>query len=276
MKLILFTKIFQNCSVEELGQSAKGLGVDGLDLAVRRAQPVEPAHVATQLPAAVKYFEGLGLTVPMVTLEGSHTDPATDEIKSIYRACAESGIPFTKLGYWSFKPGDSYWDGLASIRTALGEFEKLSREYKVCSLLHTHAGSLYGNNVASTMMLANGFDPEHIGVYLDPGHQAFEGERGAVALAMAGKYLKMIGVKDARHTLLEENGKRTWTQDWVPLGEGMVDWPAYLRLLKERGYSGPLSVHATYSAHRDKEGALRLAEQDLATLRGYLAEVYPE
>jgi hypothetical protein len=46
-----------------------------------------------------------------------------------------------------------------------------------------------------------------------------------------------------------------------------VNWPEAMGLIQATEYSGPLSVHATYSAFRDKEGALKMVTEDLAFLR---------
>ena len=72
MKLILFTKIFQNCGFEEVGATAHALGFDGLDLAIRAGQCVEPSNVEAVLPQAMELWKNLGLSVPLVTLEGNH------------------------------------------------------------------------------------------------------------------------------------------------------------------------------------------------------------
>ncbi|HVF10615.1 MAG TPA: hypothetical protein VNA16_07425, partial [Abditibacteriaceae bacterium] len=82
--------------------------------------------------------------------------------------------------------------------------------------------------------------------------------------------LKMIGVKNVRH-LPPDAARKQWESAWCALDEGLVDWPAAMKAMRAAGYPGPLSVHATYSAFRDKEGALRLVEKDLAYLRPFVS-----
>jgi sugar phosphate isomerase/epimerase len=58
------------------------------------------------------------------------------------------------------------------------------------------------------------------------------------ALRTLGRYVRSVHCKDA--TWSDRPGE-TWGRE-VPLGEGAVDFPAYLRTLAEIGYDGPLTI----------------------------------
>jgi len=80
----------------------------------------------------------------------------------------------------------------------------------------------------------------------------FEPVEGVLRLA---PYIVHTHAKDAR-------GNETWAD--VPLGEGWVDWPRYLRLLKESGYNGYLAIEREGGEDRVGEisrGAQFLNEQ---------------
>lgn len=281
MQIILFTKIFLNCTPREVGAALVDLGVDGLDLAIRAGQCVEPASITTSLPEAMKIWGDQGLTVPMVTLEGHFTDPDAPGVETIYEACSKAGIGLLKLGYWAWKPGEDYWAGFDKVRASLEGFARLGEKYGVCSLVHTHAGNLYGSNASGVMMLLRDLDPRHVAAYLDPAHLALEGEPMELAMAMAGPHFAMVGVKNVRYLPPAGEGE-DWIVDWCPMDEGIVNWPKVVGLLQNSGYGNPmsfhpeanyirsLSVHATYSAFRDKEGAARLVKKDLDYLRSLL------
>ena len=269
MKLILFTKIFAGSSTKEVGATASRFGFDGLDLAVREGQCIEPQNARKNLPAAIKMWRDMGLSVPMLTLEGDFTNPAADGVEAIYEACAENSIPFVKLGYWRWKPHPEYWSGVAGAKRDLEGFQNIGENHDVCSLFHTHAG-MNGCNVSGAMHMLLGLEPRYVAAYIDPAHQAIEGEGMAMSLAIAGDYLKMVGVKNARYTRTDKDGRSIWQPEWCLLEEGLVDWPEAISLLKAAGYANPLSFHATYSAFRDKEGALQQMERDLQYLRPLL------
>lgn len=270
MELILFTKIFTGCSSEEVGRTAKRLGFDGLDLAVRRGQCIEPDTARNTLPVALNMWRDMGISVPMVTLEGDFTDPAADGVEAIYEACQAGAIPLVKLGYWRWQPGDNYWHKVGAIRRSLEGFAALGEKYGVCSLVHTHAGGHYGCNASAARQLVVGFNPRFIGAYIDPAHQALEGEPVGMALGIAGEYLRMIGVKNVRHVSAEAQGRIAWQSEWCLLNEGLVDWPHTISLITASEYSGPLSFHATYSQFRDKDGALQQIAKDIEYLKPLL------
>jgi sugar phosphate isomerase/epimerase len=263
MKLIFFTKFLKGLNAEQIAEIAIRLGFDGLDLAVRAGHCVNPGNIREELPKALKLWREAGLSVPLVTLEGNATDPKQAE--SIFAACGENGVPLIKLGYWVWQPGQEYWREVATIRKALARFEKLGEKYGVCSLLHTHSDEYYGSNASGAMELLRGFDPRYVGVYLDPAHLALDGEYFAMALAIARDYLKMIGVKNVRPVRNAASGE--WIRDWCALEEGLVNWPEALRLLREIGYDGSLSVHGEYSASDDMSEVLKRAAEDLAYLK---------
>src|SRR5690242_15056274 len=63
----------------QLAKTAKSLGLDGLDLTVRKGGHVEPANVAVDLPKCVDAVRAEGLDVYMITTDlnkGSDPDAA--------------------------------------------------------------------------------------------------------------------------------------------------------------------------------------------------------
>ncbi|HZC27389.1 MAG TPA: hypothetical protein VE287_10220, partial [Actinopolymorphaceae bacterium] len=73
MQTVLFTKLFQARSVDEVGEAAAELGFDGIDLLVRPGATIDP-EAADQIPLAVERLTAQGLTTPMATTD--LTDPA--------------------------------------------------------------------------------------------------------------------------------------------------------------------------------------------------------
>jgi len=264
MELIFFTKFLKSLNPQQIGEAAKRIGVDGVDLAVRDGYAVNPSNVSTALAPAMRTWRSQGVTVPMVTLEGGATDPSDPTLIAIFEACGAEGIGLIKLGYWHWGGSQPYWEGVASIRRALEGFTKLGERTGVCSLIHTHSGSCFGLNASAAMHLAHDFDPKHVGVYLDPGHLALCGEPLPMALAMVGSHLKMVGAKNARHERAD-GGK--WRTVWTTLADGLVDWGGAVQTFARSGFEGPFSVHGEYSVTEETEGVLRLAAEDVALLR---------
>jgi len=270
MKLIYFTKFLAGLSAKEVGDTAKRLGFDGLDLAIRKGQCVAPENVATALPDAMKLWSGLGLAAPLASMETKQTDPRDPVVRRLFQACGKAGIHEIKIGYWKWTVAQAYWPAVESIRSDLKEFEAMSRDAGVRTLIHNHSGGNYGGNASAAMDLVRGFDPKFIGVYLDPGHLAVCGEQPDMALAIVRDYLAMIAVKSCRYVNAATSGPANWKSEWCQLDEGLTNWPRVIELLKQAGYDGPLSVHGEYSGPEDREAILARVAKDMAFLRKYV------
>ena len=64
-----------------------------------------------------------------------------------------------------------------------------------------------------------------------------------------------------------------------PLGEGMVDWKAYFKTLRQANFHGPISLHLEYeipgaTKEAQEENTLAAAQRDLAFLQARLIEAY--
>ncbi|MGI6356846.1 MAG: hypothetical protein ACOX6W_17410 [Lentisphaeria bacterium] len=57
MKLLMFTKLMPQRSIEELAQVGRQWQLDGFDLCVRKGHPVDPEH-PEKLLSAVKHSPG--------------------------------------------------------------------------------------------------------------------------------------------------------------------------------------------------------------------------
>lgn len=267
MKVLYFTKFLKGKRPEQIGEAARRLGVDGLDLTIRAGHAVNPSNVQTALAPAVRLWKEMGLSVPLATLEGDATDPNEPTVRALFEACGNAGIPFLKLGYWTWRSGESYWEGVRAVRKALEGFAALGEAEGVCSLVHTHSGHCYGLNASSAMHLVEGFDPKRIGVYLDPAHLAANGEPLDMALSIVGDYLRLVAVKNVRY---ERTADGRWRHVWTTLDDGLVLWGDAVRQLRSVGFDGFLSLHGEYSASEETETVLRMAAKDAAHLRACL------
>ncbi|KPL12215.1 hypothetical protein AMJ85_01610 [candidate division BRC1 bacterium SM23_51] len=271
MELIFFTKFLKGLSAKEVGRTVKDLGFDGLDLAIRGGQCVDPANVATALPEAMKTWKDLGLSVPLVSMETRQTDPRDAGVRRLYEACGKAKIPHIKVGYWRWRSGQPYWPGVEAIRSDLKEFERMGRDFGVCTVIHTHSGSYYGCNGSAAMQLVRGFDRKFVAIYIDPAHLMLSGEPLDLALAIVRDYLAVVAVKNGLYVKTGQSGVvADWEREWSLLHEGLVDWPEAIALLKEVGYDGPLSLHGEYSGPEDRKSILERVARDITFLRKHL------
>lgn len=101
---------------------------------------------------------------------------------------------------------------------------------------------------------------ENVGVNFDPANMILYAKGDPIAaLETLLPRLYQIHIKDAIAT--SEPG--TWGSE-VPVGEGQVDWPAFLSLLKRAGYTGALCIER--EAGDDRPGDIRRAKEFISSL----------
>ena len=265
--IVYFTKFLRGLSPEEIAETVKGMGFDGLDLAVRAGQSVNPDNVGKALPRAVSVWEKAGLSVPMVSTETNLVDPRDPTVEPIYAACAEAGVGAVKIGYWGWREGQDYWAMVDRARRGLEAFAELSQKQGVRTLVHNHSGPYLACNASTLMTLLRDFDPAHVGAYVDPAHLAINGEPLALALEIVGRHLAMVAVKNAAYVASDAAEGRRWKTEWCLLQDGLVDWREAIGLLRKRGYMGPLSLHGEYSGPEERPAILRNVARDVSFLR---------
>ena len=143
-----------------------------------------------------------------------------------------------------------------TCRRALEGWAKLAEKHNVRICYHTHSNRCMGLNAGMLAHLVRGFDPRHIGAYLDAGHLVAEGEEFAVAVAIVREHLAMVALKDFLLQRTQRADHGSVSRDVVEAGVGMVDWTAVFAELVRIGFDGPLSVHCEF--HVD-EGAFTAA-----------------
>ena len=226
MKIILNSKFFSELSVERLGEKAAELGYDGIDLNIRPGHSVDPDNVTEVLPGAIKVWEGQGLVCPLATAPVTMTDPQAPEVERMYAACADSGVPRFKIGFFKYDEGDDYWDVVDAARLSLEGFAKLSERYGVQTCYQIHSGSNIGSNCAGLMHLIRNFPPGYVGAYPDVGHLALDGEdiqrfQEVVRMVPAAEAVVRYAVQLASASRPGQAGTAEFIDQWVNWGAGL-------------------------------------------------------
>ena len=64
MQIVLNSKFFNHLSVENLGETTKNLGYDGLDICLRPNHPIDPNTALTELPSTYAYLGAARTNLP--------------------------------------------------------------------------------------------------------------------------------------------------------------------------------------------------------------------
>ena len=246
MRAVLFTKLFQGQSLDEIGQMVRALGFDGIDLLIRPGHQLDP-HDPDAIPAAVRLLELAGMAVPMATTD--LTDPAALPTERLLRRCHEAGVHLIRLGYWPYDPERGYAACFDTARRHLDILERLARGTAVRLAIQLHGGTIHSSGHLAAALL-DGHDPAYLGAYPDPGNQAVQDGREDWRLTfdVLRPWLCCVGVKNGGWFPAEiaPSGQRRWRSDWLGLADGMVPWDAIIAYLCASGYNGFLSFHSHY------------------------------
>lgn len=255
--ICIFSKHMAKLNPEELGKTAKQMGFDGVDLTVRKAGHVLPETAAENMPKVVETIRGHGLVVPMITTELlSASDPAA---RPILTTAAQLKIPRYKLGYWKYTADVPA--SLAKVKESVTGLCAMNKEIGIEAGYHNHSGNNVGEAVWDIRAIIGDMDPKLIGYYFDPCHATAEGGLYGwqASLNMAAPRIKMVSVKD----FFWEKRAGKWNMTMCPMGQGMVNLPAFFAKLAQSNFTGPISLHVEYEAPNEMEAIAK----DLAVLK---------
>ncbi|MGQ9690587.1 MAG: sugar phosphate isomerase/epimerase family protein [Thermoproteota archaeon] len=265
MQLLLFSKMFQKLPLVKFAEFAAEVGFEGIDLTVRPNGYIEPNEVEEQLPDAIGIFESRGLKVPMITTEITSVDqPYAGEV---FKTASEHGVKYLKLGYWKYGGFGFLRKQMSKIRKELEGIQEISRKHNITSAIHTHSGMFMTAEPAIVWLILEGFNPDFVGAYIDPGHMIVEGGLAGWLMGMdiLSEKIRMMAIKD--YAWFKTGGG--WHVETVPLGEGLVPWKSVFENLKKIGFKGPISMHSEYDLPLN--GIIRQTEMDIRYVKNILA-----
>jgi L-ribulose-5-phosphate 3-epimerase len=255
----------------ELGTIAQQIGYDGVDLTVMEGGHVNPHITNVDLVRAFESVRGAGLEVPMITTTiTSLNDPTAYPILAI---TGRSQVHLYRLGFWPYSLGPNATAQdlprrLAQVRNDLTGLVSLGQRSEMTAMFPNRADGFVGEALWDAQSIIGDMDPQWIGYYFDPSQAtAGNGIPGwEVALRLALPRLKAVALQDFTWTKKGE----VWKMQMCPLGEGMVDWQAFFRMLAQARFTGPMSVHLEYQPP-DELGAM---SKDVEFVRKQIAQAW--
>lgn len=273
--LCLFSKHLQHLGHAALATTLRELGFPGVDLTVRPGGHVLPENVERDLPKAVAALEKENIALPMITTGLTSASDSTAR-PTLYTA-AKHGIPFFKVGYYRYSDAKPFDDTLAEAKREAEGLAKLAAGAKIQGGLHNHNGNYVGAAMWDNWWVLRDIDPQAMGAYFDPCHATVEGGGKGWEIGfhrLAGR-IKMVAIKD----FYWEKTGGAWKVQMCPLGEGMVNFPKFFKLLAASGFQGPISLHMEYPIDGPTESAreertLAAIGQDLGYLKQQVAAAF--
>ncbi len=272
----VFSKPLHWMSYADTAAVTKATGYGGIDYTVRVAQGhVLPEKVKEDLPRAVEAARAAGLKVEMIVTE--ITSARDKHTENVLRTAARLGVKYYRTGNFSYDPKLGIAGTLDKLKPALKELAALNASLGIHGAIQNHAGPRVGGAVWDLYELLRDIDPRGLGVQYDIRHAVVEGAQSwPVTLRLLAPWIKCTDMKDFKW----EQARGKAAIENVPIGEGVVPFDAYFRLVRELNISGPMSVHLEYAPFErtkisDDEKRAQfpaLMRKDLAALRGFMTK----
>lgn len=241
LQIHLFSKHLQFLDYEEMAEMAAAMGFDGLDLTVRKGGHVEPERVEEELPKAVKAIHKAGMKS---ILMATNVNDAKNELdQRVLRAGADQGIHLYRMEYYNYLDGKTIPESIVHYQDKLDELSDFNKELGLMGCYQNHAGTRMGSSLWELYAMIMEADKDGIGSQYDIRHATVEGGLNwSKGLQLIHPRIRSIVLKDFKWT--ESDDK--WYPENVPLGEGMVDWKTYFKMLKSYHINVPVSLHMEY------------------------------
>jgi L-ribulose-5-phosphate 3-epimerase len=240
--IAVFSKHLQWLPFADVGPVIAESGFRAVDLTVRPGGHVLPERVEDDLPRAVETLRKSGLTVPLITT--AITDAADPLSRRVLVTAKKVGVTHYRMGYWTFPADTDPLKALRAMQPRAKALAALDREIGIRGGYQNHVGTRVGGSVWDLGILLEGIEPDGLGVQYDIRHAVAEGgESWPVALRMIAPHIDTVALKDF---VWAKRADGRWEPRSVPLGEGMVNFDAYLRTLLARGPLPPATMHFEY------------------------------
>lgn len=275
-KVGAFTKSFQDHSIPEVCHIFKKIGLDGLDLTVRKGGHIDPKNVKTELPQAAAAAKAEGVELLFLTTGITENN---QEAEALLAAAEKIGIDRIKLGYFRYKQFGTLAKQIGMVKKSLARIIKLTKKYHIKPCVHIHSNSLIPSHGTLCYQLLQDFDPKEIGAYVDTLHMVKEGagDGWRQGLDLLAPWVSMCAVKNFsfeqdKNNKRDKQGQMIWHTKTVPVADGISPIPKFVMRLKQIGFHGPYSLHSEYKGRHsfvnmNTEACIAQTEKDIKYFR---------
>jgi L-ribulose-5-phosphate 3-epimerase len=272
----VFAKPLQIFSYAETASLIAEAGFGGIDYAVRPAGHVVPEKVKEDLPRAVEAAQKAGLKVDMITT--GITDPRDPLTEPLLQTAVKLGVKIYRFGVLQYDAKLPVMESLQKHKAAVKELESINRGLGIHGCFQNHAGVRVGGPIWDLYELVKDVDPRWVGVQYDIRHATAEGGQSwPLALKLVAPWIKCTDLKD----FMWQQSPGKGVIENVPVGQGIVSFDAYFKLLRELNIAGPTSVHFEYPPferapqvpeNQKRSVFLAAMKKDLAAIKAFRAK----
>lgn len=253
LKVHVFSKHLQFLNYNDMANAAREIGFDGVDLTVRPKGHVLPERVESDLPKAVEAIRKAGLAHSMITTAVQDAANATD--KKLLETASKAGIEFYRMNWLAYPEGKSIREGIALFQETIKDLGVLNKKLGIVGAYQNHSGLRAGASIWELSDMVAKADKNFMGVQYDIRHAVVEGGMSwRNGLKLIRPDIKILAIKD----FVWEKKNGNYEVQNVPLGEGMVDFKSYFKMLKEFNINVPVSLHFEYPLGGAEHGEFQI------------------
>lgn len=261
----IFSKVLHWLDYNGLAKTVKQIGFDGVDLTVRPGGHVLPEKVASQLPEAVDALRKVGLKVDMMTT--AITSAQQQHTEAILKTASGLGIKYYRLGWLDYDIKQPIDKQVEKYKKVLKELEQMNQHFNISGGYQNHYGTSVGAAVWDIWLLIKDLNPKWLGCQYDIRHAVVEGMNSwKLGLNLLQSNIQSLGFKDFTYAKKETG----WGVENTPIGNGVIDFKGYIKLLNEMGIAAPVTLHAEYDLGGAEKGERQItlpAEKIVAALK---------
>jgi L-ribulose-5-phosphate 3-epimerase len=274
-QLCLVSRHLQWTDMEQGAAVAAEAGFKAIAWTVRPGAHMEPEQVDRALPKAVEIARKAGLATPMlITAIVDAQSPRAEAILDTMRSVGIRRYRAPSFRYDYTRDLNHQWEAL---RPRIGGLVKLNEKYGTTGMYHTHSGpGNVGGGVWDLWLLLKDFDPTYVGINYDLGHATARGGAEWIETShFAHEHIHALSLKDFRWvkksdlaagdpTASRYSSSPTWpwVTQFVPPGEGMVNFKDAFTYFQSVGFSGPLETYFEYFVSVPGQGPVDMLGKD--------------
>jgi sugar phosphate isomerase/epimerase len=250
LNISIFSKHLQFLDYKDLGEQAAEMGFNGVDLTVRPKGHVLPESVSQNLPKAIEAINQGGSTCHMMTTAIDNIDNQTSI--NILKTASNQGIKYYRTNWFKYAENQSMESSLIDHQKAIKKLNAFNQTHGLIGCYQNHAGTSIGASMWEIKKLLEPGNLIAFGVQYDIRHAVVEGGLSwKNGLRLIQENIKTIVLKDFKW----EKTKGHWKLVNTPIGDGMVDFDSYFKLLKKYQIQVPVSLHCEYDLGGAEHGS---------------------
>ena len=231
-------------------------GIGGFDMTVRKGGKIEPATVEKDLPELAEEVKKYNLTFDMMVTDIlSASDPFTERV---LKTASSAGVKYYRFGWADYDDNLEIMDSIKKFHNELVKITELNRKYGIHGGYQNHAGARIGGPVWDLHELLLDLPAEFTGSQYDVRHAMVEGANTwMLGMRLISGKIKTLAIKDFTWKTVRNKPEAIT----VPMGEGMVNWDLFFKMVKKFKIEGPLTLHVEYPLLEAGEEKLSLGQK---------------